>query len=363
MKRFFFSFALLTGCSSAASPVAPGSDAGPVDAQPLGCYGRADSLVGVALERVAGDNPVDPLGYPSFAVDECAVLYVRAGGDLVRQPLDRDGAPEVVAPAAEKPHRPSASGGLVAFEVEGANGSEVRVWDRKTGTRSTLAGVFHHAGEARVTGDGVVFTGWLAAPADADTDVFQWKRDTGAISMVFGGPGQQRFPDGAAGFFTGTDFSEDPTGAFSLETFRASDVLVYDGASGQVIRRQAPGKQAFPTLDAAHRLVYLDWEFVHPEPKLSAYKIRAGSFDGAPQDDVVVAAIALTQPYVRPVLDDGRLFYADGNALYLRTLGSGADAKQLATGTFFGSVVLGERLVVARTATGNGLELAVVPGR
>ncbi len=363
MKRFLFSFALLAGCSSTASVPAPTRDAGSPDAAPTGCYAGADGLSGVALARVPGDNPVDPLGYPSFAVDECAVLYVRDGGDLVRQPLDRAGAPEVIAPASERPRRPSAGAGLVAFEADGARGSEVRVWDRKSGTRATLDGAFHHAGEPRITGDGVVFTGWLAAGDDADSDIFRWRRDTAAVAVVLGGPGQQRFADGVPGYVTGTDFSEDPTGTFSLDAFRASDVLVYDAASGQATRRQAPGKQAFPTLDAAHHLVYLDWEFVHPEPKLSAYKIRAGALDGEPQNDAIVASIALTQPYVRPLLDDGRLFYADGSALYLRTLGATGDPRPLATGTFFGSVVLGERLVVARAATGNRLELALVPGR
>ncbi len=363
MKRLV-SFALLVGCSSTSAGPAPAPDAGAADVQAVGCYGRAEALVGVALQPVAGDNPVDPLGYASFAVDECAVLYVRAGGDLVRQALDRDAAPEVVAQASDKPRRPSASAGLVAFETDGANGSEVRVWDRKTGARVTLGGAFHHAGEPRVTGDGVVFTGWLAAGADADTDVLHWRRDTGAISVVFGGPGQQRFPDGAAGYFTGTDFSEDPAGAFSLEAFRASDVLVYDAASSQVIRRQAPGKQAFATLDAAHHLVYLDWEFVHPEPKLSAYKIRAGTVAGPPADDELLATIALTRPYVRPVVDDGRVFYVDGDALFVRVVGAAAAGeKQLAGGTFFGSVVLGDRLVVARTSSGSDLQLGLVPGR
>jgi hypothetical protein len=293
MKRLIFSLATLACSSSpAAVPGTAASDAG-ADT-PAGCYARADALVGVGLEPVAGENPVDPLGYPSFAVDDCAILYVRAGGDLVRQSLDRDGPLEVLMPASAKPRRPSAKDGLVAWEAQGPRGSEVRVWDRKTGARTTLAGTFHHAGEPRSAGDAVVFTGWLGDADDGDTDVLEWRRDGGAVSVVFGGPAQQRFPDGAAGLYTATDFSEDATGAFDVTAFRSSDILVYDTATGATQRRALPGKQAFATVDAKRNLVYLDWESVHPEPKFSAYKIRLGNLAGNPSDDALVAAMSNT---------------------------------------------------------------------
>jgi hypothetical protein len=54
-----------------------------------------------------------------------------------------------------------------------------------------------------------------------------------------------------------------------------ADVVLIDRTTGKQVRRQLPGKQAFPMLGASDSLVYLEWIEVHPVPKLQQYTIRA----------------------------------------------------------------------------------------
>jgi hypothetical protein len=52
-------------------------------------------------------------------------------------------------------------------------------------------------------------------------------------------------------------------------------VVLIDRTTGEQVKRQLPGKQAFPMLGASESLLYLEWTEVHPVPKLQDYTIRA----------------------------------------------------------------------------------------
>ena len=56
----------------------------------------------------------------------------------------------------------------------------------------------------------------------------------------------------------------------------AADIVLLDRRSATRTTRKKPGKQAFPMLGAAGKIATLDWNLVHPEPKLSAYELRVG---------------------------------------------------------------------------------------
>jgi hypothetical protein len=244
------------------------------------------------------------LGYPPYAIDGCRLAYVKPAapgasmGDLVLRDLTA-GTETLLAPAADAPRRPALSGALVAWEATVSGKSAVRV--QGPAGITTLAGAFDHAGEPRVAPDAVVFTGWLSAMDLGDTDVFLYTPSTGEFTVVATGPGQQRFADVSPDHLAWSDFSEGPSGAFTMDGTDAADIVVRDRAAQVTTVWTKPGKQAFPMLGAQGKLAYLDWGLVHPEPKFSEYDLRVGPIAGPVGTDVLVEHIAAEVPYIRPI--------------------------------------------------------------
>ncbi len=160
----------------------------------------------------------------------------------------------------------------------------------------TVGGDFDHAGEPRVAVDAVVFTGWRDVDDHGDTDVFLFKPSTGEVTVIAGGPAQQRFADVSATHIAWTDFAEDPDGFFGDDSNDMADVVVLARETNEQTTRKQSGKQAFPLLGAAGKVAYLDWGLVHPEPKFSAYGIRLGPIAGDGTDDADVANTTTRSP-------------------------------------------------------------------
>ena len=68
----------------------------------------------------------------------------------------------------------------------------------------------------------------------------------------------------------------------------AADLVVYEIATRTATKRALPGKQAFPMLGSdGIALAYLDWNEVHPQPKLQAYNLKAGTLANPAADRLV----------------------------------------------------------------------------
>jgi hypothetical protein len=297
----------------------------------MGCGGESAPAAGCAADAVSGVavSATDPyggapykLGYPPYAVDGCALVYVSTAGDLRRRDL-AGGGEAVLAGADEAPRRPALAGDLVAWEATVAGKPAVRL--RGPGGTVTVGGAFDHAGEPRVAADAVVFTGWLSADDLGDTDVFLFTPSTGQLRVVATGPGQQRFADASATHVAWTDFSEDPDLAFSDDEDDVADIGVLDRATQERVTRQREGKQAFPMLGAEGKLAYLDWGLVHPEPKFSAYTIRLGGLGGDVSADVDVGQVDTTVLYVRPVVRGSRVNWVSTDGAGSSLLQRGVD--------------------------------------
>lgn len=290
------------GGKSDASPSDGGDDAAPTE-----CTEEFVEGLAVAESDFYGGVPF-ALGYPPYAIDGCRLLYGVNGlvsgnvGELRLRDL-ATGEDTALEGAANKPRRPAARGGWMAWEATLNGVDVVRVTAGKE--ILTLEGPFDHAGEPRVSADAIVFTGWLGPDSLADTDVFLFEPRTGAITSVGNGPGQQRFPDVSATHVAWADFVEDPDGTFNQSGEDAADIVLFTRESAAITPRKRAGKQAFPLLGATGRLVYLDWGAVHPEPKFSEYDLRIGDLGAAVEADVIVDHITTQQPYVRPAALDG----------------------------------------------------------
>ncbi|MCE7893706.1 MAG: hypothetical protein DYH12_29085, partial [Sorangiineae bacterium PRO1] len=235
-----------------------------------GSGGAPDCLANAQGVDVA---QVDLDGFPSYSVDGCRLAYVSASDQRLWLRDLATGNETAIAEAAESPRRPSLSGDVLCWEADVGGKGAVRV--RHGGKTSTLSGSFDHAGEPRATTDAVVFTGWLGATADSDTDVFLYTPADQAVKLVAGGKGQQRFADVSASHVAVSDFSEDPSGVYAGDGTTQADIIVIERATGTTTPKQAPGKQAFPMLGSSGTLAYLEWITVHPVPKLQEYSIVA----------------------------------------------------------------------------------------
>jgi hypothetical protein len=345
-----------TSSSSSTSP--PQHDAG----APACTAASAD---GIAIATTAGDNPIDPLGYPAYAIDGCTLVYVATSGELRARDLGT-AKETTLAPASESPRRPAIAAGLVAWEATVNGASAVRVADGAD--VRTLAGAFDHAGEPRATGDAVAFTGWLAADPNGDTDVFLYSRATHDVVAIGTGAGQQRFSDVNAEFVAYSDFSEDMGHVFDAARLTVADIVVVERATRAKTVRMIPGKQAFPMLGSGKRVAYLDWTFIHPEPKLSEYALMVGDATGAPSGDVNVktdgTTVQVTTPYVRPSVRGAELEWVDNataSALYRRPLDLSAGATSAYAGAANASLfgpASGDALTVI--AVGAGTSIALV---
>lgn len=336
-----------------------------------GASGSTDSSCSAAdLDGIGvfSDGRWDPLGYPPYALDGCALVYVApadGGGALHLRDL-ATGDDVELEPAVSQPRRPALSGEVIAWEVrEGAN-SQVRVSFK--GRVQTLTGPFEHAGEPRVAANAVVFTAFMGPNPTDDTDVYLYDVDNDELSPIAVGAGQQRFADVTATHVAVTDFSEDPRGYFD-EHESIADLIVIERESGLATSRKRAGKQAFPLLGSDGALVYLDWGAVHPEPKFSQFGLRAAVL-GAPFDadyDVKPEGIRTDVPYLRPSLRGQSVDFVDTQAgvigLYRFTLGSQqpptaipiAGAPQL-----FGPVATDTMTLLAKPLQGQTLALTAV---
>lgn len=273
----------------------------------------------------------DPLGYASFAVDGCVLYYVTKEGALAKRTKGQNDV-QIVDPASQAPRRPSVRAGLLVWEYTENGVSRVATLDTRTGERKALTGPFVAAGEPRSTGTGVVFTGWRSATVngEGDTDVFLAPRGNDVARVLFEGPGQQRFADGAGDVFAMSDFAEDPSGEFSLREARLSDVVIQRG--DVTLKRAKSGKQAFPLVFDSGEVAYLDWESIHPEPKLQGYTLFRAAVDRPPTEDVRVGQIESRGRYLRPSAVESALFYISDGTLNVQVQGEAAQT--FTTGTF-----------------------------
>jgi hypothetical protein len=319
-----------------------------------------DSVARIAVGTGAA-GAFDPLGYAPYAIDGCTLVYVtpplpgQTSGELRVQQLVT-GDELVLAPASDQPRRPSIMSDLIAWEAIASGKSIVRL--SKGGALTTVSGPFDHAGEPRVTSDAVVFTAWLSSDDAGDTDVYLYSPASQALIAVATGAGQQRFADVSALFVAVSDFSEDPTGAFSPDTHRDADIVIFDRKTLAKTVRHLPGKQAFPMLGNASHLGYLDWGAVTPEPKFSAYAIRVGDVASDPAIDGNVKGagqVQVSTPYVRPSARGDWLEWVDDSAgrggLFRRPI----DLSLAATSTLDGNQLLGP-------VAGQPLTVVATPG-
>jgi hypothetical protein len=292
-----------------------------------GSYGEGCDAASVGeLEVYLRGTSWDPLGYPPYAFEGCTLVYIATGSDpgALRVRDLASGEDTVLETAARHPRRPTISGEVIAWEADGAVGSEVRV---RVGAKiESMSGAFMRAEEPRATDDAVVFTAFLGAGPNDDSDVYLFDVVTGQLSAVATGPGQQRFADVSPTHIAITDFSEDAKGYFN-ELGSISDIALIERATGLRTNRPSPGKQAFPLLGAQGVFAYLEWAAVHPEPKLGQFWLKVGYLGRPSSEDfnVKTAGQVSTNPaYVRPSLRGLNLDFVDqgpdGASLYRAAL-------------------------------------------
>lgn len=316
-------------CSGTAkvSVAVDGGDAGDaVVTYPDGGVGPASGActgASVDVEVAAEDLEV----YPPYATSGCTLVYVARSGDLVlRDALT--GAESSIAPASERPRRPSVTPYLVVWEATVSGKDVVRARRREDDAVRTFDA---HAAvrEPRADGHSLLFTSFAALTPRADTDVWILDGWNAEPRLLLGGAGQQRFAELSATHAAVSDFSEDPDGAFDDTETDLADVVVIDRATGAETRRRAAGKQAFPVLLDGGLLAYLSWSGIRPEPKLLSYELRAGAIAGDPATDrLVVKVDSAAARWVRPS--------AHGNVL--EWVEAGTDGSRLFRAPVDGSV-------------------------
>lgn len=285
------------GCSAPDSTPAPGPT---VTCDPAAALGMA-----IADHDVHGFAPY-ALGYPPYAVDECFVLYVapspdaNGNGELRLRNLTTGGE-TLVASAAVAPRRPVIAGDWMAWEADVSGRSLIHLRNREAFDTIVLDGPFDHATEPRISTTAVVFTAWLGPETTADTDVVLYEFSKKNLVTIGQGFGQQRFADISTTHVAWTDFAEDPDGRFDENPFDIADIVVLERRTNEKTIQPRLGKQAFPMLGATGKLAFLDWNLVHPEPKLMAYDLRLADIDDSLVDSVLVESIKTAAPYIRPV--------------------------------------------------------------
>lgn len=297
---------MLLACGSGESVQVDGPAPAPTSSTPGQTPpGAAACAEGASDVAVASE---DLNGYPPYAAESCSLVYVSTTGDLVLRDLSTR-AEEVIARSAERPRRPAMSKELVVWEGEERGARVVRVLPRMPrGEAYTVVGAFAMAGEPRVRGDAIVFTAWGSTVERSDSDVWLHVAGSRDTKLAIGGAGQQRFADVSEKVIVASDFSEDPDGMYDGSGADLADIVVVDRATGQITKRSAPGKQAFPMLGDGDLLAYLEWSTIHPEPKLVAYDLKVGPLFGRPSADRLVANVTLmSSDYARPAVSGGML--------------------------------------------------------
>ena len=295
----------LVGCGDETATTSSSTSSTTSSGMPATCAIDAVAGLAVAPTDFYGGTPY-ALGYPSYAIDGCRLVYLAASADgLGAGALKlRDlatGDEQTIADAAEAPRRPSIAGDWIVWEatVGGAPGVRVK---GATGDTVTIQGAFDHAGEPRAAEDAIVFTGWLGPKDTDDTDIFLYRPDTLVVATVGAGAKQQRFADISATHVAWTDFSGDASGYYK-DTYSPSDeadVVVFNRATNVTTKRHRPGKQAFPILGAKGKVAYLDWVGVQPEPKLDGYALQIANLGAPVESDALVSQISTPLIHVRP---------------------------------------------------------------
>jgi hypothetical protein len=316
------------GGSSGSAGSASGGQSGQGASGASGASGGGAGAGGCDLASVEGlaVAEVDLDAFPPYAVDGCRLLYVSTGGELRRRELG-DGSESLLAPATDRPRRPTLSGSVMAWEADVAGKSAVVV--SSGGEPQPITGAFDHAGEPRATGDAVVFTAWLGADPNGDTDVLLFDVASASLELVGGGAKQQRFADVSATHVAYSDFSEDDLGYYrqeSIGSFSLADIVLVERESGQKRSIARPDKQAFPMLGADGVLGFLEWVGVHPVPKFEGYRLQSVPL-AAPGSEPTLIADVRSSARVRP-LASGSLFewvarYTTGGTLF-RALADGS---------------------------------------
>jgi hypothetical protein len=335
-----------------------------------GTFGDGCDAASVGELQVYLRSSWDPLGYPPYAFDGCSLVYVASGSEpgVLRLRNLATGDDTVLELAASKPRRPTISGSVIAWEVDGALGSEVRV--RAGGKVETLSGAFVRAEEPRATVDAVAFTAFLGPGPNDDSDVYLFEVQSGELSAIAVGAGQQRFPDVSPTHVAFTDFSEDARGYFD-EAGSISDIALIERVTGTRSNRVLPGKQAFPLLGADGVFAYLEWGAVHPEPKLGQFWLKVGYLDRPVTEDFNVKTtgqVSTDPAYVRPSLHGLNLDFVDrgpdGAALYraaLSTPGTLVSFKVAGSLQLFGPVAGDRFTLLGNQRIGQNMALLAVP--
>jgi hypothetical protein len=270
--------------------------------------GLGPSTCDAIAKGAAGDLEVADeslQGYPPYASQDCTLVYVRRdSGALVARDLGT-GTERVVAPAADKPRRPTVAAGLIAWEL--TIGATPAVRAEYNGQVTTLAGSFHHASEPRAAKGLVSFTAWASADPKGDADVLLFHTGSGEYETVAAGPGQQRFSDVSETHVAVSDFSEDPDGRFDDNGTDLADLGIYELATKTLTLRKNPGKDAFPFLASPDLFGYMHWGDVHPEPKFDAFGLRAGTIGQDATLDRKVADVTSSSGLIQPSAKNGVL--------------------------------------------------------
>jgi len=295
-KNHWVLFAIFAGlgCSSNAVPTPAPT-----------CDSSAAGGLSIANHDTYGAAPYY-LGYPPYAVNGCSLLYVAPTADLntpgeLRLRNLSSGEESVIAAASTSPRRPVLAGDWMAWEAESQGRSLIHIQKLDSQKTIIIEGDFDHASEPRISPSAVVFTAWLGPEAAADTDIAIYEFATQSWSWVARGSAQQRFADISETHIAWSDFAEDPDGRFDENGMDIADIVLFNRESKVAEPRPRLGKQAFPMLGATGKLAFLDWNLVHPEPKLVAYDLRLADLDAPLSDSVLVESIQTAAPYIRPV--------------------------------------------------------------
>ncbi len=356
-------WALLAACGGGTSSTAGDGglgDAGASDGATASC-----TSLGAAVPLTTS---ADLNAYPPYALAGCTLVYVADTGALVRRDLTT-GAEDELAPKSDAPRRPAVSSDVVTWETVVQGVSQVVVLSG--GTKRTLAGAFHHAGEPRAARGAVVFTAFATAGELGDTDVVLYDVASDTYLTVAGGPAQQRFADVSDTHVAITDFLEDPDGRYDDDGNDLADIDIYDRTTrGPLTARKNPGKDAFPKLASQDRFGYLHWGDIHPEPKFQAFGVRAGRIQGPASEDLdladVTSALRVVQPTARSGVIEWITDDTAGAAHLFRAAADGSAPPHEVTGldatTLYAPIAAdGATLLAVRPRGGMTNELRVLP--
>lgn len=307
--------------------------------------------------------------YPSYAVHACTLAYVNRAGALMLRDLAA-GTEKEIEPASRRPEKPTVANKVVAWTASVDGVSRVRMLvEGEPTARTTEGGVA--TDEPRAFDGVVVFTVSKTAGTRGDMDVLAYDTATKTTSRVLDGPGQQRFASVNEKFFAVTDFSEDPDGVLDENETDLADIVLVERATGAVIRRKSPGKQAFPFFVSNDVLGYLSWGLVRPEPKLVAFDLHTGPLAEDVSRDKKIAFVEQhgTGEIVAPSGKDGILEWVtrkEGVSTLYRSPADGATPPVATTGLegltlFAPSMTSGFTVLAAAKAGAFDPRLRVVP--